>query len=464
MGVKISELPAASALAGTEPLPLVQATETRKATVADIAPVRSVAGKVGAVTLSASDCSAAAAVHTHDYAATSHGHVIADTTGLQTTLNGKQAFHGFVNRTSSTLAFDNTSHIFTLGVATTAVVYLNGVAYTISSPGLTIDLDTKTLSNGLWCIWVEVSGGAAVLNASKTPWSIISPTETPCATVYWNGTAGALSEERHGADRNLPDHLWKHLTVGARIQNDGSFAQTLPTTAIDSKIQLIAGYLWDEDIANAVSTAQGKLVRHWYETAANVWTFADGVDNAGNDRPYIWNATTSRLQYPDTDVSYALTDSANNTYIPVWVFASNDITRPIYVVTPALSVGYGTVAQARAALQPNLPFAAELKLLYRWIYRGDGEYQEAADYRTSSSLPGGGVASPTALSVSFAPAGDIAAANVQAALEELDTEKQVALVSGTSIKTINGTSLLGSGDIAISGGGSVAKSYFMAGW
>jgi len=65
MGVKISELPAASALAGTEPLPLVQATETRKATVADIAPVRSVAGKTGAVTLAASDVGAATAVHIH---------------------------------------------------------------------------------------------------------------------------------------------------------------------------------------------------------------------------------------------------------------------------------------------------------------------------------------------------------------------------------------------------------------
>lgn len=337
--------------------------------------------------------------------------------------DGLQLKHGFVNRTSSTLAFDNNSHIFTLGVATTATVYLNGVAYTIASPGLTIDLDTKTLSNGLWFIWVEVSGGNAVLNASQTAWSITNLTITPCVTVYWNGTAGALGEERHSADRNLPDHLWKHLTVGARIQNDGSFAQTLPTTAVDAKIELVAGYLWDEDIANAISTAQGKLVRNWYETAAAVWTFADGTDNAGNDRPYIWNAATSRLRYPSTALAYALTDSANNTHIPVWVYASNDVTRPIYLVTPALSAGYGTVAQARAALQPTLPFAAELKLLWRWIFRGDGEYQEAADYRTSSSLPGGGVASPTALSVSFAPAGDIAALNVQAAIEELDIEK-----------------------------------------
>lgn len=66
MGVKISELPAASTLAGTESLPLIQATETRKATVAEIAPVRSVAGKTGAVTLAA-----------------------ANVTGLQTALDAK---------------------------------------------------------------------------------------------------------------------------------------------------------------------------------------------------------------------------------------------------------------------------------------------------------------------------------------------------------------------------------------
>ena len=35
----------------------------------------------------------------------------------------------------------------------------------------------------------------------------------------------------------------------------------------------------------------------------------------------------------------------------------------------------------------------------------------------------------------------------------VETSKQDALVSGTNIKTVNGESLLGSGDIAISGGG-----------
>lgn len=61
----------------------------------------------------------------------------------------------------------------------------------------------------------------------------------------------------------------------------------------------------------------------------------------------------------------------------------------------------------------------------------------------------------TAASVSFTPTGGVAATTVQAAIQELDSEKQATLVSGTSIKTINGSSLLGSGNIVVSGGGSV---------
>lgn len=47
---------------------------------------------------------------------------------------------------------------------------------------------------------------------------------------------------------------------------------------------------------------------------------------------------------------------------------------------------------------------------------------------------------------------------------EIDT-KQDTLVSGTNIKTINGNSLLGSGNIVISGGGGGSgNSYFPSGW
>ena len=357
-------------------------------------------------------------------------------TELSNVLNqGQQIRHGFDGRTGSSLAWDPVSYEFVL-LGTDQDIWLNGVRYNLTSEALTVPIGDAgppavPPADGTWYITVQDDGwGALELVAGQAVWAIDDVTSTPVATAFWNGTDFAIQDERHGAERNLGLHAYLHRTVGARIQNDGSFAQTRPTTANDGHLELTAGTLWDEDIANAVSTAQGKLVRNWYETASGVWTWADGTANSGYDRPYIWNGDTSLLQYPNTGSAYALTDCAANRYIPVWVYASNDIDRPIYIVTPALAVTYTTVANARAATAPVLPFAPELKLLYRWIYRGDGEYQEAADYRTASSLPSGGVSSPVAGAVSFSPSGDIAATNVQAAIEELDTEK-LAKTGGT---------------------------------
>jgi hypothetical protein len=64
---------------------------------------------------------------------------------------------------------------------------------------------------------------------------------------------------------------------------------------------------------------------------------------------------------------------------------------------------------------------------------------------------------PTGLQVSNTPAGNIVATTVQAAIDELDTDKQAVLVSGTTIKTIDGTSLLGAGDITRSPGDHAIK-------
>jgi broad specificity polyphosphatase/5'/3'-nucleotidase SurE len=69
---------------------------------------------------------------------------------------------------------------------------------------------------------------------------------------------------------------------------------------------------------------------------------------------------------------------------------------------------------------------------------------------------------PTAAAITNTPAGNIAAVTVQAALNELDTEKQAVLVSGTNIKTINSTSLLGSGDIAIAASADLAQLHAVA--
>lgn len=67
------------------------------------------------------------------------------------------------------------------------------------------------------------------------------------------------------------------------------------------------------------------------------------------------------------------------------------------------------------------------------------------------ALESGGAVS--AAGVGVTPVGGIASTNVQAAIAELDADKQAVLVSGNNIKTVNGQSLVGSGNIAIAGGG-----------
>jgi hypothetical protein len=343
-------------------------------------------------------------------------------------------FHGFEGRTGSSLSIADA--ILFLAVPTAQSVWLNGREYALTE-GLSLDLGETPADGAHYIVAQDDEAGALELAELPGAWSITETSYTPVAYVYWQGGGGAVLDERHGHNRNLEQHAYLHYTVGARIQNDGSFAQTQPTTANDGKLELVAGSLWDEDIENEITTAQGKLVRNWYETASGVWTWGNGADNGGYDRPYIWNSDTSRLRYPSTASAYALTDCADNRFIAVWVYASNDVDRPIYVVTPALAATYTTVANARAALAPVLPFAPELKLLYRWIYRGDGEYQEAADYRTASSLPSGGVSAPVAASVTFSPSGTIVATNVQAAIEEVASEALPA--SGGTLTNVSET-------------------------
>jgi hypothetical protein len=89
----------------------------------------------------------------------------------------------------------------------------------------------------------------------------------------------------------------------------------------------------------------------------------------------------------------------------------------------------------------------------RHIQSGIATHDLFLDYLELNYGAVGGSASISASSVTFTPFGNISATNVGSALVELDSEKQATLVSASNIKTINSNSLLGSGDIVITGSG-----------
>jgi len=303
---------------------------------------------------------------------------------------------GFENRTDSTLAFNNTNRIFTISGAYN--VYFQNIKYSITSP-LTIEVPNVV---GFYYIYLTSSG----LNISTSVWEITTNLAAPTATVYWNGTEGELSDERHSYKRDRQLHKYLHYTRGA------AWGYGYGGTFGNASFSIATGILWDEDIQLNV-TGPLTTCRLWYRNSSNQMQFESTIST-----PY--KAVASVLKY---DNAGTLTDVPNNNYVKNWVYATNAVDYPISVV---VGQSQGNLANARAAAQPNFPnlTTQEWKLLYSVVYRRTGgttiTFIESTDYRTSVSLPNATATALPAASVTYTPTGNITSIDVQAGLSELD--------------------------------------------
>ena len=330
------------------------------------------------------------------------------------TFNAKQdaLYHGIEAYT--TLAFNDSTHVVSLATVT---YWYQGVRYTTASPtscdlDLTADRDNSSntlTTNTLYYIYFNDETGK--LYWSDSVWEFKE--NVFVATLFWNGSAGAIHDECHNHTRDLDWHEWAHDTIGTRYES--GLTLTYPNAANDDLLQIETGSLHDEDIDFA--TGQCTTMRGWYKASANVFTFTNYAT------PYL--GTAGQPQYLDTD-TYALTNVGASDFVKYWVYATNDIDRPIYVFPTHRATAFNILAEAIASTTPvisNLNINSDFKLIYSYIYKGDGEYQQKTDFRSSSPVPGGGSSTVNASSVSFVAGGDLSSTSVQQAIEELDTEK-----------------------------------------
>lgn len=318
-------------------------------------------------------------------------------------VSGKENYHGI--QTIGAKSFNNSTHVFT--VAAGGLTYWNhGLKYT-TTLAKTCDLDDATLvTNKLYFIYFSDTTG--ILRVSQTPWNF--KLHTMVATVFWNGSEGAIQDEDHNYTRDLDWHLWAHSTIGTRYISGLSL--TAPTTGNSAQLSVGAGSIADED--NDVTISPQITMRGWHFANSGVWTYAN------YSLPYL--GTSGTPQYLDTD-TYTLTATGAAKYSCYYVYASNDETVPIYVIPSQIAAPYNIIADARAEALPVLQgvhFNPEMKILYKLVYKGDGTFQEYIDYRGSTPLPAGGSSSTTAGSVSFSPYGTITGTTVQKALEEFN--------------------------------------------
>lgn len=324
----------------------------------------------------------------------------------------KQNYHGVAS--AGTLSY--ASSTLTIG-ATTNTYWYKGSKYTTSNAITCLLTDYVTpVTKTIYYFYFEDATGT--LKASASVWDLKE--KVPVATLYYiSSSVGAIQKETHNHTRDIDWHIWAHETIGIRYES--GFALTTPTQQTPNALSIGGGTLHDEDLE--ISTSSATSMRCWYKTSASVFTFAD------YSLPYPGSG--SQPQYLDTD-TYTLENIASNNYGCMWVYATADVSKPIYVVPTHATTAYTTLASAKAETPPVLSALGlnpEMKLIYRFVYKGDGALQETLDYRTATVLPSGGTSSVTASAVSFSPSGNIAATTVQTAIEELESDISTAYVA-----------------------------------
>lgn len=347
----------------------------------------------------------------------------------------RHKYHGFENRADSLLTWTDSTPDRTLTVSGTYKYYYQGTL--IQKTGAS-DAAQITNTRGLWWIYFD-SGGTLTANQGFPALA----TTVVVATVWWNGTYGHIYDERHGYGRNLDWHGWAHQTIGIRYQTGLAFTFTPATPTI--AFALGSGTLWDEDIAFSVPASSTYVPtahagRIFYKTAASTFVCADAVST----RPYKWNSSSSRVQFVDSSNSHTLTDCSDSKYVNMFLYGTMDKnvlssgngTNAMFVVeTIADSNGWNSASVARQQPVPDISAMGlnpEIKLLYRIVVKGDGTVQTAVstdDFRNIAYGVAGGTAGTTASAISFTPAGTVSASNVQAAIEEVDSEKATKIIS-----------------------------------
>lgn len=275
---------------------------------------------------------------------------------------------GFINRTDSSLSFNDASFTFTI-TGTDFEVYFNGVKKLKNTESITLG-DTTNIH------WIYYDKTTEVLSENTTLPTYDNPF---IASVYWNTTTnlGLLGDERHGVVMDWHTHTLEHLTVGTRYESG------LTGTFDNTTLSITSGVIDDEDITHIIGAQTTADVLYKNGTANFEWDLAQTT---------YYKEVTGTLQYNNGN---ALANVGNNKYIAMWVFATNDTTTPITALMGQRQDT--TLAQARANNKfesltlGTLPFQ-EMKILYRVLLRNQGgttTWIENQDLRSISNIPAG---------------------------------------------------------------------------
>lgn len=292
--------------------------------------------------------------------------------------------------------------------------------------------------------------------------------ETTRATNAESGLQASISSEvvRSSAeDTRLAQALNDEVLRASTAENSLSDRISANTAAIDTKADKASAFTYvdyDHNDKRIYFKSQNNVVVGQVNTTDFVKDgMVSNVVISGNDMVITFNTDAGK---EDIVVSLANIFDPNNYYdksaMDILLSAKQDVSGMSAYALTANTYSKQEVDTALAAKADAVDVAAlsgKVETISGDTYsktESDAKYQPKSgmtDYATTGTVNDAITQFTSALTREYERA--------QGAEMELSGSKQDVLISGTNIKTINGNSLLGSGDLVISGGGDLSNYY-----
>lgn len=248
-----------------------------------------------------------------------------------------QDLTGFINRTSSTISFDETTRVLTLApVSGTFSVYYRGKEYPVAASKTVTIANT---SGGRYIVYDY--SNARLVDIGTNP--NIKDTIL-VAYVYWDSTSGKaviFGDERHSTARDTMWHYYQHLNMGALWRSGGDATYTvnnsnLVTFGLTTPIVVV-----DEDLEHSVIHSSASTGMAQYEQTLNAAGILPVMYLSGTTyRQYIpsttvpWMAGSSRALYNPVSGGVGSTADipTNDKFLVYWCVATNCTKYPIKLV------------------------------------------------------------------------------------------------------------------------------------
>ncbi len=256
---------------------------------------------------------------------------------------------GFVDRTSSTLSFDDSSRNLTIS-GTSFSYYIEGQKYTKTGAESVQITDVE----GMHYVYYD---GSTLTHTATFSYDLIY-NKAYVSAIYWdatNSTAIYVADERHGITMDGQTHAYLHTSFGTQFVS----GLALSSVSIDgdgssnahAQFGTELGVIRDEDIVIniAADTSPTNIPIFYRNGAGGEWRYDTVTDYAVK----TYSGGSSLLAYNQfTGGAWQQTEVASGSFVLAHIFATNDVANGIIAVQGQAT--YSTVSAARLGATDEL--------------------------------------------------------------------------------------------------------------